>query len=160
MKIHPIYTFWYVFFFFNFSIMSFPKFARMTKTHPFFSNFAWFCTPKQCTHVHRLVLENNPNVIFFMKTISNFKCKCPPPHPGQNTNIYQALNNCVLIKWIYIQIVVFSHYVNRRGGLDWNSRLKYIGAVKEEEPRSEVTMPKRRYFQGKWYTVLDLGISP
>ena len=34
--------------------------------HTLFSNFARFCTPKRCTRVHRLVLKNNPYMIFFL----------------------------------------------------------------------------------------------
>ena len=67
MKIYPNYAFLHVFFFLNFSIVSFPKFVKMTHNTPVFFNFGWFCTPQRCTHVHRLVLKNNPNyVIFFL----------------------------------------------------------------------------------------------
>ena len=67
--------------FLKFSIMFFSKFVKMTKTHSF-SNFAWFCTPKRCTHVHRLLLTNNSNYVnFFTRMISNFKYKCPSPGP-------------------------------------------------------------------------------
>ena len=69
--------------------MSFPKFVNMTKNTPFltffflflflffFSNFATFCTPKRCTRVHCLVLQNNPNYVkvFFIF----FPPRCPPP---------------------------------------------------------------------------------
>ena len=54
-------------FFLQFSIMSFPKFVKMTKPHPFFSRFAWFCTPKQCTHIHCLVLKNIPSYMNFLQ---------------------------------------------------------------------------------------------
>ncbi|XP_072018857.1 spermatogenesis-associated serine-rich protein 1-like [Amphiura filiformis] len=38
---------------------------------------------------------------------------------------------------------------SERGGLDWDSRVKFIGAFKEPEPRSEVTIPRRRYYPGR-----------
>ena len=57
--------------------MSFPKFVNMTKNTPFFSfffffsgllsNFARFCTRKRCTHVHFLVMKNNPNYVIFLR---------------------------------------------------------------------------------------------
>ena len=51
----------------------------MTKTHPLNSNFAWFSTPKWYSHIHCLVLKNNPNYVnFITRMISNFKYKCPP----------------------------------------------------------------------------------
>ena len=69
-------------FFLNLSIVSFPKLVNMTKNTPFFPILHVFCTPKQCTRLHCLVLKNNPNYVnFFMRMISNFKYKCPPP-PG------------------------------------------------------------------------------
>ena len=65
MKIHPNYMFLHVFFLLHLSIMAFPKFVTNV-TKPFFPPvFAWFCTPKQCTHIHRLVLKNNPNKVNF-----------------------------------------------------------------------------------------------
>ena len=74
MKINPKYAFFLIC-----PSRPFQNLSLWPKTHPF-SNFARFCTPKRCTRVHCLVLKNNPNyVIFFTRTISNFKCKCPPP---------------------------------------------------------------------------------
>ena len=59
------------------------KICQYDQKHTLFSNFARFCTPKRCTHVHCLVLKNNPNyVIFFTWMISNFRYKWPPPGYG------------------------------------------------------------------------------
>ena len=52
-------------FFFNFSIMLFPKLVKMTKTHPFNSNFAWFSTPTWCLYKHHLLLKIDPNYMIF-----------------------------------------------------------------------------------------------
>ena len=66
-------------FFPNFSFIFFKKIVNMTKNTPFFSNFECFCTPKQYTHIQRLVLKNNTNCVNFFKEndIPNFKYKCP-----------------------------------------------------------------------------------
>ena len=55
MKIDPNYTFCMFFFPYFFSIMFFPKFVKMTKTHPFF-------------------------IFFFMRMISNSSVSPPPVH--------------------------------------------------------------------------------
>ena len=87
MKIDPKYAFLHAFFF-NLSVMSFPKFVIWPKPYPFFQ-FARFCTPKRCTRVHCLVLKNNPNYVnFFTRMISNFKYKWPP---GQFSNHLQRM---------------------------------------------------------------------
>ena len=81
MEIDPKYTFLH-----DFSLIcllcSFQNLSLWQKNTPFFSNFAHFCTAKRCTHVHCLVLKDNPNYVnFFTRMISNFKCKWPPPPP-------------------------------------------------------------------------------
>ena len=49
------------------------SFCHYDQIHTPFSNFARFCTPKQCMRVHCLVLKNNPNYVnFFSRMISNF----------------------------------------------------------------------------------------
>ena len=67
MKIDPDNAFYMHFF--NFSVMSFPKFVYMTKKHTLFSNFARFCTPKRCTCVQCLILKNNPNYVNFWTSL-------------------------------------------------------------------------------------------
>ena len=76
MKINPINT-CFACVFLNLSTMSFPKFVNMTKNTPFFSNFARFCSPKQCTRVHCLVLKNNPNYIFFFEDDIQLQIQVP-----------------------------------------------------------------------------------
>ena len=96
MKIDPKYVFLHVFFLICMSC-PFQNLLIWPKTHPFFSNFARFCTPKRCTRVHCLVLKNNPNYVnFFTRMISNFKYKCPPP--GQRLcDDYQCLTLAILV---------------------------------------------------------------
>ena len=64
MKINPKYAFLHAF-----SLICpscpFQNLPLWPKTHPFFPNFARFCTPKWCTRVHCLVLKNNPNYVNF-----------------------------------------------------------------------------------------------
>ena len=65
--------------FLNLLVMYFPKFVYMTKNTPFFSNFARFCTPKQCTRVQCLVLKNNPNYVnFWTSMIPPLTFEWPP----------------------------------------------------------------------------------
>ena len=53
--------------------------SQWSKTRLFPQKFCTFCTPKRRTHVHCLVLKNNPNYVnFFTRMISNFKYKCLP----------------------------------------------------------------------------------
>ena len=53
-------------FFLNCASRPFQNLSMWPKTYPF-SNFARFCTPKRCTHVHWLVLKNNPNYVNFLR---------------------------------------------------------------------------------------------
>ena len=78
MKIDPKYAFLHAFFLICPSCPS--QNCQNDQKHTLFSNFARFCTPKRCTHVHCLVLKYNPNYMnFFTRTIIfNFKYKCPP----------------------------------------------------------------------------------
>ena len=49
------------------------------KTHPFFSNFARFFTPKRCMRVQCLVLKNNPNYVnFWTSLITPLTFRWPP----------------------------------------------------------------------------------
>ena len=78
MKIDPKYAFLHAFFLICLSC-PFQNLSIWPKTHPFF-NFARFCTPKRCTHVHCLVLKNNPNYVnFWMSLIPPLTFECPPP---------------------------------------------------------------------------------
>ena len=52
--------------FLNLSIMPFSKFVNMTKNTPCFPILYIFCTPKQCTCVHCLILKNNRNYVNFL----------------------------------------------------------------------------------------------
>ena len=62
------------------------------KTQHFFPVLHVFAAPKWCTHVHCLVLKNNPNYVsFFTRMISNFKYKCPPGWIIMNWFAYEQL---------------------------------------------------------------------
>ena len=59
-KKDPKYAFLHAFFLICLSCR--PTFQNLSnQKHTIFSNFARFCTPKQCTRVQYLVLKNNPN---------------------------------------------------------------------------------------------------
>ena len=96
VKIYPKYAFLHAFFLISLS-WPFQNLSVWPKTHPF-SNFAHFCTPKQCTCIHCLVLKDNPNYVnFFTRMISNFKYKCPPPL--RCDNLVQVLSLQLLRLW-------------------------------------------------------------
>ena len=87
MKIDPKYTLLHAFFLICPSyrtVISFPKFVKMTKNTPFFFNFARFkCTPKRCTRVHCLVLKSNPKyhdyvncLRFVQNVVASCVCTC------------------------------------------------------------------------------------
>ena len=77
MKIDPKYAFLHTLFLIC-PLWPF-QICKYDQNTPLFSNFARFCTPKRCTHIHCLVLKNNPNYVdFFTRMISNFKYKWLP----------------------------------------------------------------------------------
>ena len=52
--------------------------------HTLFSNFAWFCAPKQCMHVHRLVQKTTLTLnyvifFFFLRGWYPTSIQVPPP---------------------------------------------------------------------------------
>ena len=77
IKVDPKYAFLHAFFLICPS-RPFQNLSLWPKTHPF-SNFAHFCTPKRCTHVHCLILKNNPNYVnFWMNLIPPWHSSAPP----------------------------------------------------------------------------------
>ena len=77
MKKDPKYAFLLAFFFICLSC-AFQNLSIWPKSHPF-SNFARFCTPKQCTRVQCLLLKNNPNYVnFWTSMIPPLTFEWPP----------------------------------------------------------------------------------
>ena len=70
-----------------FSIMPFPKFVNMTKK---VFNFTRFCTPSRYTHVHCLVLKNNPNYVIFLRGWYPTSNTSGPPGCQKKKKRYQA----------------------------------------------------------------------
>ena len=106
MKIDSNYAFLLVFFFpLIFSIRVFPRICKHDKKHILFSNFVWFCTPKRCTHVHRLVLANNPNYMnFFLRGWYQLQIQVPPP-PRPGAKMINFLPNSKFC-WKYQHIIL------------------------------------------------------
>ena len=78
--------------------MFLPKLVYMTKNTSFFSNFARFCTPKQCTRVQCLVLKNNPNYVnFWTSLIPPLIFECPPIHAFQTPSNHQREMTVVIV---------------------------------------------------------------
>ena len=100
--LNTMYVFLHEFFLICLSYHVLSKIVNMTKT-TLFSNFACFCTPKRCTHVHCLVLKNNPNyMIFFLRgwyPTSNTSAPAPPPPPR---TVFASINQILLKSHFYI----------------------------------------------------------
>ena len=77
MKIDPKYTF--CMFFSEFFPLVLSKICEHDQKHTLFSNFACFWTPKWCTHVHSLVLKNNPNYVNFYEDDIQLQIQVTPP---------------------------------------------------------------------------------
>ena len=81
MKKTPKYAFLHAFF----ACHVHSKICLYDQKHTLFSNFAHFCTPKQCTRVQCLVLKNNPNYVnFWTSMIPPLTFEWPPPPPRDN----------------------------------------------------------------------------
>ena len=89
--------------------------------HTHFSNFARFCTPKQCRCVHCLVLKNNPNYVIFLrgwyptsntnappghvwpKLSSNSRCCCNETPPVAEPNLYFLPRGAISVQFARIK---------------------------------------------------------
>ena len=79
MKIDPKYAFLHAFFLICPS-SPFQNLSIWPKICPFFQ-FCTFLHPKRCTHLHCLVLKNNPNFMIFLRGWWEFQIQVPPPPP-------------------------------------------------------------------------------
>ena len=94
MKIDPKYAFLQAFYLICLQC-TFQNLSICPKTHPFFSKFARFCTPKRCTRVHCLVLKNNPNYVnFFYADDIQLQIQVAPP-PGAFSQPFWCLSNAL-----------------------------------------------------------------
>ena len=118
MKIDPKYLFLHAFFC-NLCVMSFPKFVNMTKNIPFFPQFY---THKQYTHVHCLVLKNNPNYVnfffFFYRDDIQFEIQVPPraalrwiPQPKTFTSDFTQWPQKKMVRSCYSLIACKANYL-------------------------------------------------
>ena len=107
-KTDPKYTFFSCFFLI-FPSCSYQYFVKMAKNTPFFPNF------KECTHVHCLVLKNDPNYLnFCTRMISTFIYKCPHLQGVGEYLIPCLKNNVTRVEQILYSIYALFRDINNQ----------------------------------------------